>query len=397
MRESTHEEAGLVAGIRAHALRLLPRPVWDAIGVALISIAAPLIGLVDMWDMFRVTSEPVDGWWSLAFALPGCVLMVLRERMPMSALLGGAALFAGDLVTAGGLGSLLVLMDVLWHAVHGDSPRVRRGIGVGIGVVTVMVGVATLVRTGELRVAVLLGLTFAALLGTDYWWAVAVGRAEEVAELESRRAVDRAHDTIRDDRELMARELHDVVAGHVSAIAIRAEAALSTAPDEGRDREALRAVREASLSAHEALRSMISVLRDASGGAFTAPPRLDDVPALVRAGEESGLRIRYARTLADELSDPVGHAVTDVVREALSNCARHAPGADVDVLLAGDEDRVEVRVESSGGTVGASLTGSRTGLLTLAEGVRRLGGEFQAGPSTDGWSVRASVPRRAGP
>ncbi|MEI3843328.1 MULTISPECIES: sensor histidine kinase [unclassified Microbacterium] len=380
--------------------RLLPRAAWDALGLAIISVVAALIGLSGMWDVFRIPATPVDPWWSLVFALPGCVLVSLRERIPLTALLGATALFAADLVTAGGLGSLLVLLDVLWHAVHRASARVRRGIAIGIGVATAVVFVGTLVRVGDpggtgVRVAVLLALAMGTVLGTDYWWAVAVGRAEELAELESRRAADDARETIRDEREVMARELHDVVAGHVSAIAIRTEAALSTPPDEERDRAALRAVRDASLDAHEALRSMISVLRD-TGGALSAPPRLADIPALVRAGEESGLRIRHTDALAGPVAEPVGQAATGVVREALTNCVRHAAGAAVEVLLAGDAERITVRVESRGGTggTGPALAGSGTGLATIATRIRALGGDFSAGPVADGWSVRATLPRK---
>ncbi|WP_344818553.1 sensor histidine kinase [Microbacterium soli] len=391
------ERAGMLAGIRDRALRLLPRPVWDAVGVALLGVIAPLIGLSGMWDFLRVTPEPVSGWWSVAFLLPGCVLMALRERMPMVALLGGLVLFLGDLLTAGGLGPLLVLMDVLWNAVRSGSRRRREIIGAGIGAVTVGVVAATLARTGDVRVTFLMGLTLAALLGTDYWWAVAVGRAEDVAELESSRAADRAREAIRDDRELMARELHDVVAGHVSAIAIRAEAALSTPPDRDGDREALRAVRDASLNAHEALRSMISVLRD-TDGRFSLSLRLADVPALVEAGKESGLRVRYVSELTGDVDAVIEDTATAVVREALSNCNRHTPGAEVEVRLAGDAESVSVSIESSAGSARPrrALTGSGTGLATLADGIGRLRGDFRAGPRPGGWSVAATLPRRVG-
>ena len=379
----------------------IPRPVADACGIALLSVVTTAFGFTGMWDLFRLSPGQVSPWWGLAFALPGCVLVLFRHRIPILALVLAAALFAADTVTVGGLGSLVVLLDLLWHAVYRASASVRRRIAVVLVVTTVGALVAALSRTTDPRIAMLVTLQVATLLGTDYWWAVAVGRAEEVATLERRRATDAARETIRDQREEMARELHDLVAGHVSAMAIRTEAALSAPPDEARDRAALRAVRDASLDAHDALRSMISVLREGDG-TLSPGPRLDDVPDLVAMAREADLTV----TLHDELStDPApvpvlaGQTVARVVREALANCVRHAARAEVEVRLSADPAHVRVRVDSRGGegTARPALAGSGTGLAVLAERVRALGGDFAAGPDGDGWSVRAELPREETP
>ncbi|KJL34081.1 sensor histidine kinase [Microbacterium azadirachtae] len=389
-------------------LDVIPRPIVDAVGTALLSVAASAFGFAGLWDLFRVTPSPISPWWALAFALPGCVLIALRDRIPpLLALPVVAALFAGDAATVGGLGSLVVLLDVLWHAVHRATARARRGVAVALVIVAGGFLVFALLRTSDVRVAMLVTLQIATLLGTDYWWAVAVGRAEEVAALERRRATDAAREAVRDERETMARELHDLVAGHVSAMAIRSEAALSTPPDETRDRAALRAVRDASLDAHAALRSMIAVLRD--GGDAPAPaPRLADIPELARAAERAGLTVRIADERTDErttggragtLPALVDQTAARVVREALANGARHAVGAEVRVRLSNGADRLLIRIDSHGGrgASGPALAGSGTGLAVLAECVRALGGEFSAGPEGDGWSVRAELPRGAAP
>ncbi|MFJ4165665.1 sensor histidine kinase [Microbacterium sp. NPDC089698] len=396
----------------------ISRPIADAAGTALLSVVASAFGFAGLWDLFRVTPFPISPWWALAFALPGCVLIALRDRIPpLLALPVAAALFAGDAATVGGLGSLVVLLDVLWHAVHRATARVRRGLAVALVIVACAFLVFALLRTSDPRIAMLVTLQIATLLGTDYWWAVAVGRAEEVAALERRRATDAAREAVRDERETMARELHDLVAGHVSAMAIRSEAALSTLPDETRDRAALRAVRDASLDAHAALRSMIAVLRD--GGEAPAPaPTLADIPELVRAAERSGLSVRISdERIADERDDEriaderemggrtgalpllVDQTAARVVREALANGARHAVGAEVRVRLSDGVDRLLIRIDSHGGrgASGPALAGSGTGLAVLAERVRALGGEFSAGPTGDGWSVRAELPRGEAP
>lgn len=386
----------------------MSRPIADAAGTALLSVAASALGFAGLWDLFRVTPFPISPWWALAFALPGCVLIALRDRIPLLLLLPVAALlFAGDAATVGGLGSLVVLLDVLWHAVHRATARARRGLAVALVIVAGGFLVFALLRTSDARIAMLVTLQIATLIGTDYWWAVAVGRAEEVAALERSRAKDAAREAVRDERETMARELHDLVAGHVSAMAIRSEAALSTPPDESRDRAALRAVRDASLDAHAALRSMITVLR--GGGDGPAPaPRLADIPELARAAERAGLSVRIDDERTDELTTGgqaealpplVDQTAARVVREALANGARHAVGAQVRVRLSNGTDRMLIRIDSRGGrgASGPALAGSGTGLAVLAECVRALGGEFSAGPEGDGWSVRAELPRGAAP
>lgn len=363
--------------------------------LAAVSVAAAAFGLADLWNVFRLAPEPLSPWWSLAFALPGCVFVAMRTRMPLTSLSAATVLFIADLLTVGGIGSLLVLLDVLWHAVHTATDAVRRGIAAAIVVATGAAFTAALLSAhGEIRVAILLGIVVGSVLGTDYWWAVAVRQAEEVSMLEARRLADAAHDTIRDEREVMARELHDVIAGHVSALAIRAEAALSIEPDETRDRAALRAVRDAGLDAHEALRSMISVLRD-NGGALAPPPRLADIPELLRQGESAGLRVDCHDSLVVAVGEPIEQALTSVVRESLANAARHAAGADVAVSLGSDHDTVTVTIDSRGGR-GARhpiLSSSGTGLATLAKRVHALNGDFRAGPQADGWRVQATIPR----
>src|SRR5690606_22228085 len=114
------------------------------------------------------------------------------------------------------------------------------------------------------------------------------------------------------ERESMARELHDAVAGHVMAMAIRAEAALSSAPDEQRDRAALQAVRDAGMDAHAALRSMITVLRSGDGELQPAP-RLEDLDGIVSDARRAGLRVRVQGMPADELGLEPGDAAAQTV------------------------------------------------------------------------------------
>lgn len=377
------------------------RPLIDASGIAALSVFFAAVGMHGVWDLFSVLPEQISPWWTLALALPGCLLVLVKRRAPMSALAAASVLFLVDLVTVGGIGPLLVLLDVLWTAVFLASPVVRRRILAGLVIAVTATFVAVLAFSdAEPQIAFIVVLQAAAIFGTDYWWAVAVAQAHELAELHRRQAEDAARtaerdraEAVRDERETMARELHDLVAGHVLAMAIRTEAALSTEPDEERDRAALRAVRDAGLQAHRALRSMIAVLRKGDGE-LTAPPGLADVERMIDEARRAGLRVSVERDdVEDDVPTAVAQVAARVVREALSNCARHAAGAEVTVVFAGTGP-LRVQVTSRGGRSlqQPGLSGSGWGLALLAERVRAIGGEFAAGPDGDGWAVRAELP-----
>lgn len=415
------EHAGPADWYRRHRRVLVP------ILLALFFVLLAALGFSRVWGVFLLLPDTISPWWTLVTALPACLLVFVKERAPMAALAAASVLFVVDLVTLAGVGPLIVLLDVFWTAVFVAGPRARRRLAAAVVIAaSALFLAAVLLAETPGPVAFLVSMQFGAFLGTDYWWAVAVSQANELAELHRQRADEAERAAARDraeavrlEREAMARELHDAVAGHVMAMAIRAEAALSTEPDQDRDRAALRAVRDAGLDAHAALRSMIAVLRSGDGG-LQPTPRLEDLTGIADDARRAGLQVSLRDGLDGRL-DPSGataQAIVRVVREALTNCVRHAPGAVVDVELAlldggadgrgepdrrgagfdapvlGERESVEVRVESRGGLIGRSgeYSGGGWGLSMLTERVRALGGTFSAGPTADGWSVRAQLP-----
>ncbi|KAA9144657.1 sensor histidine kinase [Microbacterium lushaniae] len=384
----------MTAWVRAH------RAAAEALAYAALTIAAAALGFVGLWSLFSVLPEPVSPWWSLLTGLPACALVVFRSRAPLALLVAALVLFVIDLLTFGGVVTLIVVLDLLYAATVVASPSRRRGILVGIAVAVAGMTAAALTRVDDVRVGILIGLQLGALAGMDYWYATSVAQAHELVALHRARAEDAALQAVRErgavvrrEREQMARELHDVVAGDVSAIAIRAEAALSVDGPPESDRAALRAVRDSSLQAHQALRSMIAVLRNGDGD--VAAPGRDSLPDLVAEARRRGLRVTVDDSLPQGLPSPVDHAVTRIVQESLANCARHAAGADVQVVLsAGGDGDVHVRVDSRGGAAVTSppIQGTGWGLDLLRERARALGGRLEAGPDGDGWSVRATLP-----
>jgi signal transduction histidine kinase len=374
------------------------RWVLDPIAMALLSVVFAALGFHGIWGPFSVAGSELSSWWALAFALPACALALAKRRRPLLVLALVSVLFIADILMIGGIGTLVVLLDVLWTAVFVAPPRTRRILSwLLIGAVIVLFVAALLTTGGEFPAAFVIALQFGAIFGTDYWWAVAVSQANELAELHrlcaeevQRQAAQDRESAVRRERESMARELHDTIAGHVMAMAIRSEAALSIAPDERADRAALQAVRTAGLDAHTALRTMIAVLRDGESD-LAVPLGPADWDRAVDGARRSGLAV-HAGEPPVGLTAPVEQAVLRIVREALTNCERHAAGGAVEVRVDREPGWVRVAIESRGGSPRAQATGSGWGLSMLGERVRALEGTFSAGPIADGWSVRAAIP-----
>ncbi|MBO9627290.1 MAG: sensor histidine kinase [Microbacterium sp.] len=388
---------GIREWYRAHR-----RPV-DAVLIAVLGVFAAFFGFSGIWGVFSVIPAGTSPWWTLATALPACVLVLTKQKAPWTSLVLATVLFAVDLFTTGGLGPFVVLLDVLWTVAFVARQRGRQRILIAMAVGVVVLFVIALLRTQTPAVAMLVAVQFGAFIGTDYWWAVAVSQAHELAELHRQRAEEAAAAADRDreeavqrEREAMARELHDVVAGHVLAMAIRAEAALSTPEDAVGDRAALQAVRDAGLDAHGALRSMIAVLRRGEGE-LSPTPRIADIDDLAEDARRAGLTVTLTSDDLGALPGAVEQAIVRVVREALANGIRHASGSDADVEIRRTVDGVRVRVETRGGSgpVPTAYSGGGWGLDMLAERIHALGGIFSAGPLAGGWLVEARLPGEA--
>lgn len=379
------------------------RPAALAALYLLIASVLAALGWTGLWRVFSLLPEPVPPWWSLGPAAAACALLPLRRRALGPALLAAAVVFVADLLTVGGLVPLLVLLELFDAQVMRLGPE-RRQRMIGVAVASALLPLAAVLAiSGDLREAVMVSIQFGALTGMTYWYANFKAQSREMVELYRQRAEDAARlaeldreTAVQRERDRMARELHDVVAGHVSAVAIRSEAALGL--PEGRDsaeaaRRALRAVRDASLEAHDALRSMIRVLRTGEQD-LVVLPGVADLAGLVEAANGAGITATLRADAAGELPAPIDRAVGGVVREALANCVRHASGSEAEVRVSRAEGEVRVDVVSRGGAALAQppLEGSGMGIALLRERVRALEGELFAGPEGEGvWAVRARL------
>jgi signal transduction histidine kinase len=225
-------------------------------------------------------------------------------------------------------------------------------------------------------------------------------RSQAIAERdETRRAMT---DTLRDqaatqERARIARELHDVVAHHVSMVAVQAETARLTTPDmppEGRER--LAAIGDTARDALVEMRRLLGVLRaDVPGKAERAPqPGLDGLEALVEDARAAGATVRLAvRGDVVALSPGVDLTAYRIVQEALTNARRHAPGAAVKVDVDYRDGAARVRVSDDGPGPAHGGDGGH-GLLGVHERVAMVGGRLRVGPAdgTRGFAVEAELP-----
>lgn len=196
------------------------------------------------------------------------------------------------------------------------------------------------------------------------------------------------------ERELLARELHDTVAHHVSAIATQAQAGLVLARSAsgGGAAATLEVIaREAGNTLAE-MRSIVGGLRDRDGRA-THQLAVTDLDALAASGAGSPVVSVERRGDLTDLSPSVASTVYRVAQESVTNARRHAQGATrVDVVVVGSGTSVELTVHDDG--TGTTSGPPGFGLVGMAERVAVLGGELTAGPHpAGGWFVHVMLPR----
>jgi signal transduction histidine kinase len=207
---------------------------------------------------------------------------------------------------------------------------------------------------------------------------------------------ERERRAVLEERTRIASELHDVVAHHMSLVAVRAETApyrLTDLPDPVR-------AEFASLSdtAREALadmRRLLGVLRDDRPAALAPQPRLTDVPALVDAARQAGVTVELSLPVTlDEVPSAVGLCAYRIVQESLSNASQHAPGTPVTVSVDRDPEAVVLQVANGPGVPSVPARGNRGtghGLAGMRERVALLGGSLSAGPTPDGRFLVSAV------
>ncbi|HEY0187946.1 MAG TPA: histidine kinase [Cellulomonas sp.] len=218
----------------------------------------------------------------------------------------------------------------------------------------------------------------------------------------------RAELSRQDERDLIARELHDTVAHHLSVVSLRASA-LEVSADGGEVQDAARSMRASAHQALEEMRDLIALLRDAQVAITPGPMpgrTLAELPELLAAARDGGADISATVFVSDGASAPatLTRAVYRIVQEALTNALKHAPGTRVDLdVRAAPGDGVHLRVRNALAPAGVpappvpSVPGSGTGLVGMRERAATVRGTVEAGPDGATWLVVVHLPWPARP
>ncbi|MDG4862577.1 histidine kinase, partial [Streptomyces sp. T-3] len=336
----------------------IPRPHRDDVRIAVVGLLGGLL----LWSLGLHTQEqadrPADAAWVVVPLLVMAGTELLRRTKPRIALPVATLALVADQFTHGNLVTILMFTDVIYAAVVYGTPAAAKRIPVTSGLITVAMTIGFLAwfrRPEALLIGVVTGLVSFAPAVTG----VLVRTHRETAESATLRAeqtallaeMDRTQ-AITAERARMARELHDMVANHLSAIAIHSTAALSL-DDPKTSRDALGVIRENSVEGLAEMRRLIGLLRDAGGDQEpAAAPTLDGLAALVEQARTNGLDVTLddARpTDAPRLAAPVELAAYRIVQESLTNALKHAAPGEVTVRLAQDAGALTVEVSSPGG------------------------------------------------
>ncbi|MEV4193532.1 sensor histidine kinase [Streptomyces toxytricini] len=244
----------------------------------------------------------------------------------------------------------------------------------------------------------LLLFTFAGVLG----YALRAGRLarRKLVEQETLTEEERARTALLEERSRIARELHDVVAHHMSVISIQAQVAPHLVKDPPPElRENLAGIRENALEALTELRRVLGVLRSEQAADPANPhhpqPTLAELEGLVGNVRSAGLEVTTAIAgIRRPLAPGVELTAYRIVQEALSNCLRHAPGSQVEVGIAYGPRELHLCVANTAPTRKAPPSpGAGHGLLGMRERAGMLGGELAAGPRPGGgYEVSAVLP-----
>lgn len=392
----------------------IPPPHRDDVLLAVFSVTAGLL----LWSLGVHNSAGRDLFPAWAALVPLCALgamELLRRSMPRVILAVGTVGLVADQFTVGNLATVLIFTDLMYAAVVYGKPAMARRLPVTTGLITVAVTIASVawLRTPEaLLIGVVTGvvsfgpaLTGATLRNHREAAVAARLRAGQTALLAE---MDRTQAVVA-ERARMARELHDMVANHLSAIAIHSTAALSI-DSPATSREALGVIRENSVQGLAEMRRLIGLLRDAGAGqAAVATPSLDGLDALLEQARTNGAASGLDFVLLDDrpgaaagearepLPAPVELAAYRIVQESLTNALKHAAPGTATVRLAhqgpSGGGALLVAVDSPyGDRPGPRAPGSGAGLIGMRERTELLGGAFEAGREDAVWRVRATLP-----
>jgi signal transduction histidine kinase len=410
----TATAGGPAAAPRGPSLRW---PVDVALGLSLVAVNITGSLVPEPGSTARYAEHMLPALVVLA-ALPG-IALTFRRYVPAVAFVVAVATLIAFLVSGWQEGTLPWSVLVAGYALGVWAPAVR-GVAV-LASVYAALGILLIIDLPHLRDGSPAGSLVFLLpwgIGLAVRWR---RRSDEMAVMEAlaaeQRHAARAERAIAEQRLEIARELHDLVTHGVAAIAVQAGSArYQLGP--GSAREVLGRIEGITRAALEDLRRMLRLLDDRHGVDFAPVPGLEDLGALVELhrAAHGPVRLDVDATVEQEPAS-VRLTVYRLIQEALTNVARHAPGAATTVLVRSTPTEIEINVENDGGRHRPSKPApggphrlpevpaggpyrppeaapGGHGLAGMRERVAIAGGSVSSRPMADGgFLVRAELPR----
>lgn len=384
---------------------------WDRTGpprLPAAAVDAAILGATVLLQALSLVLTPPASWPPALFlAVAQTVPLLWRRRWPLAVLVVLFAANSAEALVHVHFGGYLVTVPATIYSIADRTGRIRwlvLGLGAAYAAVS---GVRGALAAHDIQ-----GIT-AAFPGVVVCAAFLMGenartRRAYLAELHARLArqdEDRAADRRQaadEERARIARELHDVVTHHVSAIAVQAETNRAVRPV-GPDAAVLASIAETARTTLDELARLLGVMR----GSGRAPAPREPEPSLAAIGElaerarAAGLDV-HVRVTGPPRPLPAALELSAyrIIQEAVTNAGKHAPGARVDVSLSYEPGALRICVVNDGGgrprAPGRTSAGEGRGLIGMRERVALFGGSLESGPVAGGFQVSATLPARDG-
>ena len=366
--------------------------------------ASSVVALVVVTELASAGASVLALLTGAALAVP----LIWRRRAPL-AVLAGVLAGTSSLSVVEPDGEWVapfaaVLIALYSVAAHDD----RRRAGIGLGAVLLFFASGTvldnLLDPGRRPIG---DLVYMSVLNTSAWgigrvvqrWREqALALAERTAELERERAW-REQAAVVDERNRIARELHDVISHSVTLMVVQASAAEQVLPTEPeRALDAILMIQHTGREAVDELRRLLGVLRPDEGGELLGPqPGLGDLPSMIARAADAGVHADVRIVGPPRVLAPgIELTAYRVVQEALTNVVKHVGPTTASVVIGYEDDALAIEVVN-GPSIDRPATGEGPGhtgrrLAGMRERVALYGGDLHGGPSGCGFAVRARIP-----
>jgi signal transduction histidine kinase len=392
---------------------LQPRDLAVTAIYLIVCLAMPLLGidsgtLVGAAPMWGPTGSTVIIVLAALGTLP-------RRRRPGITLAVTGVLSAAEMLCGTQAGAYVLVFEALWSpVVHGSRTLAKVATGGGVALSVLFVALLAASPAGPLGVIVGLLLT-AVVVATPLAWGWEVRllhesrrTAQSLAETEKELAAERAARAVDHERTRIAQDLHDVLAGHLSAVAMHTRLA-ETLPDDRARTRSLHTARDSSEAALRDLRSLLTVLTEQDAGQDPLPEATldwDELADRLRT-EDTEDRVSVDPRVDDPTQvDPAVRAgLLRIAAEAITNAVRHGlPPRRLEVALHGQDVLLTcenaVTPDTREDRTAPADNHEGLGLEAMATRARAVGGRTSAGPVRDDprqWRVQARLPRRTRP